>query len=323
MTAGAATRHLGLDLGATNLKWAIVARADDAWTALARDQVPTRIAADVDAVPAAVVAQLADVALDAGAAWGPLASVGIGVPGRYDPVGGTIRFLPNLPGSWAGLPVAAPVGEAIGAPASLINDARAFGLAELRLGAARGARSMVGVTLGTGVGGVLAIDGRIHHGHDGTAGEIGHQTIDPDGPSCGCGSRGCLEAFARADRIAEACGAPTAEEAVARARAGDARAADGLARTGRYLGIGIASLISVFTPDTVVIGGGIGAAADLLIGPIREELRLRVRMTSLDDVEVVFAEHGTWAGAIGAAVHGAEAAEPAAAVALGGAARAR
>jgi glucokinase len=213
--------------------------------------------------------------------------------------------------------VAAPVGEAIGAPASLINDARAFGLAELRLGAARGARSMVGVTLGTGVGGVLAIDGRIHHGHDGTAGEIGHQTIDPDGPSCGCGSRGCLEAFARADRIAEACGAPTAEEAVARARAGDARAADGLARTGRYLGIGLASLISVFTPDTVVIGGGIGAAADLLIGPIRDELRLRVRMTSLDDVEIVFAELGTWAGAIGAAVHGAEAAEPAAAVALG------
>ena len=134
---------------------------------------------------------------------------------------------------------------ALGLPAFLINDARAFGLAELRLGAGRGASSMIGFTLGTGVGGVIAVDGRVYQGHDGTAGELGHQTIEPDGPWCGCGNRGCLEAFARADQIAAACGTATAEEAIERARAGDPRALDGLAQVGRYLGIGIASMITV------------------------------------------------------------------------------
>ena len=184
-------------------------------------------------------------------------SVGIGVPGLYDPAAGTTRFLVNIPGAWAGRPVAGPVGDGAGLPAALINDARAFGLAELRLGAGRGASSMVGLTLGTGVGGVIAIDGRVHQGHDGTAGELGHQTLEPDGPSCGCGNRGCLEAFARADRIAAACGTATAEEAMAAARAGDAAAVAGLRAVGRYLGIGIANMIVVITPDVVVIGGGI------------------------------------------------------------------
>jgi glucokinase len=165
---------------------------------------------------------------------------------------------------------------------------------------------MVGLTLGTGVGGVIAIDHKVHQGHDGTAGEIGHQTIDPDGPSCNCGNHGCLEAFARADRIAEACGTATAEEAVERARAGDAAAIAGLERVGRYLGIGIANMITVISPDRVVIGGGVSAAGDLLLASARKEIRQRVRMTSIDEVELVIAELGTWAGAIGAAVHGAE-----------------
>ena len=256
-----------------------------------------------------MVAQLGEVAAEAIRTCGPATSVGIGVPGLYDPAAGTARFLVNIPGPWAGQPIAGPVGDAVGLPAVLINDARAFGLAELRLGAGRGASSMIGLTLGTGVGGVIAIDGRVHQGHDGTAGEIGHQTIDPDGPMCGCGNRGCLEAFARADRIAAACGTATAEEAVARARAGDARAIDGLARIGRYLGIGIANMIAVISPDRVVIGGGIGAGAiDLLFEPIQAELRQRVKTTALDRVELVPAELGTWAGAIGAAIHGAEAA---------------
>jgi glucokinase len=166
---------------------------------------------------------------------------------------------------------------------------------------------MIGLTLGTGVGGVVAVDGRVVQGHDGTAGELGHQTIEPDGPWCGCGNRGCVEAFARADQIAAACGTATAEEAVARARAGDRRATDGLAQVGRYLGIGIANMIVVLTPDRVVIGGGVSAAGDLLLEPIRDELRRRVRTTALDEVELVTAELGTWAGAIGAAIHGAEA----------------
>jgi glucokinase len=306
MAGSSATRHLGLDLGATNLKVAVVEHRADTWTATSREQVPTRVIADPDAVPDAVVAQLGEVAVAAIEAHGPVASIGIGVPGLYDPATGSTRFLVNVPGPWAGHPVAGPVAEAAGVPAFLINDARAFGLAELRLGAGRGASSMVGLTLGTGIGGVLAIDGRVHQGHDGTAGEIGHQTIDPDGPWCGCGNRGCLEAYARADQIAAACGTATAEEAVRAARAGDERAVQGLRDVGRYLGIGIANMITVISPDRIVLGGGVSAAGDLLFEPIRAEIRRRVTTTAIDEVALVPAELGTWAGSIGAAVHGAE-----------------
>jgi glucokinase len=301
MDSGSA-RHLGLDLGATNLKWAVVEHGGDDWRTLATGQVPT----DGHLGPDAVIARLGDTGAAAMAAWPGVVSAGIGLPGLYDPAAGTVRFLPNVPGEWVGRPMAGPVAARLGVPAFLINDARAFGLAELRLGAARGASSMVGLTLGTGVGCVIAIGGHVYQGHDGTGGEGGHQTIDPDGPLCGCGNRGCVEAFARADRIAEACGTATAEEAVARAREGDARARDGLAQAGRYLGIGIANLVVVVTPDVVVIGGGISAAGDLLFEPIRAELRRRVHITDLDRVRLVAAELGTLAGAIGAAVHGAE-----------------
>lgn len=308
MSSGtAASRHLGLDLGATNLKWAVVAHSDAAWTVVATGQVPTHIGADREAIPASVVAQLAEVAAAARFQCDPLGSVGIGLPGLYDPATGCARFLVNLPGPWAGQPVAGPVSEAVGLPTVLINDARAFGLAELRLGAGRGVGSMIGLTLGTGVGGVFAIDGRVHQGHDGTAGEIGHQTIDPDGPWCGCGKRGCLEAYARADQIAAACGTATPEAAVRAAEAGDERARAGLADVGRYLGIGIANMITVISPDRVILGGGVAAAGELLFASIRAEIARRVTTTSIEAVELVQAELGTWAGAIGAAVYGAEA----------------
>jgi glucokinase len=296
------TRHLGLDLGGTNLKWAVVERAADAWSTLDRGQVPTA----AHEGPSAVVARIAATGASAIEAWPDVTSVGIGVPGLYDPATGETRFLVNVPGEWAHRPVAGPVGAALGRPAFLVNDARAFGLAELRLGAGRGVRAMVGLTLGTGIGGVFAVDGQVQQGHDGTAGEVGHQTIDPDGPWCGCGNRGCLEAYARADQVATLCGTATAEDAVRAAEAGDQRALDGLAQVGRYLGIGIANMITVISPDRVVLGGGMAAAGEALFAPIRAELRRRVRTTSLDAVELVAAELGTWAGAIGAAVHGAE-----------------
>jgi glucokinase len=311
MLPGTATRHLGLDLGATNLKWAVVERSGAAWATIANGQVPSRIGSDAEAVPGEVVAQLGEVAAVAIDEWGPVLSVGIGIPGLYDPVSGTTRFLVNVPGPWAGHPVAGPVADAVGVPAFLINDARAFGLAELRLGAGRGTSSMIGITLGTGVGGVVAVEGRVILGHDGTAGEIGHQTIDPDGPWCGCGNRGCMEAYARADQIAAACGTSTAEEAVRASLAGDARARQGLADVGRYLGIGLANMVAVLSPDRIVIGGGVAAAGELLFEPIRTELVRRVKTTSLDQVALLPAELGTLAGAIGAAVHGAERAEAA------------
>ena len=297
-----ATHHLGIDLGVTNLKWAVVERQGHGWRSVDQGQRPTVASEGADAV----IGRVGEIGRAALERWPAITSVGIGIPGLYDPVTGSAKFLVNMPPEWSGRAVAGPVEAFLGVPVSLINDARAFGVAELRLGAGRGAASLVGLTLGTGVGGVIAIGGRVHLGHDGTAGEVGHQTIDPDGPMCGCGNRGCLEAFTRADRIAAACGTETAEAAVAAARAGDQRALDGLAEIGRYLGIGIANMVVVLSPDRVVIGGGVAAAGDLLLEPIRAELRRRVQTTSLDEVELVSAELGTWAGAIGAAIHGAE-----------------
>ncbi len=299
---GLVTRHLGLDLGGTNLKWTVVEHTADDWRVLDRGQLWT----NVQGGPDAIVAQLGEAGRSAMETWPAITTAGVGVPGLYDPRTGATRFLVNIPGAWDGYPVAGPVANALGVPVALINDARAFGLAELRLGAGRGASSMVGLTLGTGVGGVIAVDGKVHQGHDGTAGEIGHQTIDPDGPPCNCGNDGCLEAFARADRIALACGTTSVVDAVKAARAGDERALAGFAEIGRYLGIGIANMVVVFSPDRVVIGGGVAAAGDLLLDPIRAELARRVRTTDLAAVEVVRAALGTWAGAIGAAVHGAE-----------------
>jgi glucokinase len=296
------TRHLGIDVGVTNLKWAIVERLGDQWQTIDSGQLPTQSTGG----PSTVVPQVAQVAKRLADEGGPIRSIGIGIPGLYEPDLGTTLFFVNMPGDWKGVALAGPVADATGLPTALINDARAFGHAELRMGAGRGCRTMVGLTLGTGVGGVIAIDGRVHLGYKGTAGEIGHQVIDPDGPWCGCGTRGCVEAYARADQIARMCDADTVEEAVARARAGDARATAGLAEVGRYLGIGIANLIVLLTPERVVIGGGVAAAGELILAPIRDEIARRVHVTSHGVVELVTAELGTFAGAIGAAVYGAE-----------------
>lgn len=301
------SRHLGIDLGGTNIKWAVLGREADDWTDREQGTVPTV----ADEGPTAVIGRLSAVARTALKQFHDVGTIGIGVPGPYYPDRGSVRDLTNFPGDWSDVAIAPAVSAAVARPAFLINDARAFGLAELRMGAGRGAASMVGVTLGTGLGGVIAIDGRVHQGHDGAAGELGHQTIAADGPLCNCGNNGCLEAYVRADRLAEACGTVTVEDAIARARARDANAAAGMAQAGRYLGIGLANTIHLVTPDRIVIGGGNGTAAfDLLIGPIRDELRRRVTMTRLDRVEIVPAELGVWAGAIGAAIHGAESTSP-------------
>jgi len=302
MDSALTSRHVGLDLGGTYVKWVVVESTPDGTRTVATGKAAT----NANGGPGGVVDQLAALGRAAAAEVGSVASVGVGVPGLHDPATGRTRFLPNIPGDWAGVPVVDRVRAAIGVPTVLINDARAFALAELRLGAGRGARSLLGVTLGTGVGGGVVIDGRVLFGHDGTAGEIGHQTILPDGPLCGCGNYGCLEALCRASAIATACGCASVEEAVARARQGDDSARAGLALVGRYLGIGISNAVVLITPDVVVIGGGAAGAGDLLLDPIRSELRKRIHVTNIDEVRVVLTELGPWAGAIGAAIHGAD-----------------
>jgi glucokinase len=298
-------RYIGLDLGGTNIKWAVVERSGpDGWHTLDRGQVPT----DSSRGEASVVPQLAALATEVrdGVTDGPVLTCGVAVPGLYIPGTGVVVFLTNVPGDWSATPTGMPIAEATGLPTALINDARAFGLAELRFGAGRDVASFIGFTLGTGVGGCFAIGNQVIQGYRGRAGELGHQTIDPDGPWCGCGNRGCVEAYCRADQVAIACGTRDPREAIERARAGDERAIAGLADIGRYLGIGISNMVTVLTPELVILGGGWSSAGDLLIEPIRAEMERRVLVGADEQTEVVLAELGTWAGAIGAAVHGAE-----------------
>ena len=292
------SRHLGLDVGGTNLKWAVIERDIEP-----RLLKTGRLATDTRGGDQSVVQQLLDVARTVFSDIDGIESVGVGMPGVLDPAAGTTRFIPNIPGDWDGVPVVDRMNSGVGSPTRLINDARAFALAEHGLGAGRGASSMLGITLGTGVGGGLILGGQLYLGHEGTAGEFGHQTILPDGPHCNCGNDGCLEALARADAIATACGHLGVEESVAAALAGDGRAQRGLRDVGRYIGIGVSNVVVLVSVDRIVIGGGVAGAGEMLLEPIRLELVRRVHVTDVARIKVVCGELGIWAGAIGAALH--------------------
>ena len=292
------TRHLGLDLGGTNIKLAVLERDGGGEPRLVHeDELPT----EADRGPAHVVARL----VAAGRTAGPVESVGVTVPGLYDRARGTVELLPNLPGEWRGVEVVAPVREAVGAPTDMINDARAFGLAEFTIGAARDVRTAVFLVLGTGVGGAVVIDGRLHEGIDGSAGELGHQTVLPGGPLCGCGNRGCVEALAQADAIADAARAPSVRDAADAALAGDSRAREAFRQAGEFVGIAVGNAIVTVSPERVVVGGGVARAGELLFEPMRASIREHVRVAPVDRIDVVPAELGPIAGAVGAALRGA------------------
>jgi glucokinase len=290
--------HLGLDLGGTNIKCAVVA---DGPRVLATDSCPTG-AADG---PEAVLERVAALGRATVARFGEPAAAGLALPGHFDHELGTGVLLPNLLGDWSGRPIAGPVGDRLGVPVTLVNDVRALTLAELRLGAGRGARDLVCIALGTGVGGGVVIDGRLHLGL-GHAGEIGHTTVDPDGPPCGCGNRGCLDRMAGAETIAAAAGQPTVAAAAEAARAGDATARAAFARAGEYVGRVLAGAVVLLWPERVVVGGGVADAGELLLEPLRAELRRRACVAPVDRIAVVPAELGPHAGAVGAALWAAE-----------------
>ena len=193
------TRHrlLGLDLGGTNIKVAVVEIMDDD----APEVVSTaQYATHADRGPNGVTERLIEAGRATIGEIGPVDGAGLGVPGLFETDTGRIILFPNLPGPWRGHSFRDPVADALGVPTALINDARAFVLAEGTVGAGRGRHTVIGLTLGTGIGGGIMIDGRIHLGEFGTGGEVGHQVVVPDGPLCGCGNRGCVEALARSRR---------------------------------------------------------------------------------------------------------------------------
>jgi glucokinase len=293
------TAHLGLDLGGTNIKWVVLDHDDEP---VADGSLPT----EREGGPPHVLERLALAGHEAVAAAGPIDTAGVGVPGIYDERRGTIRFLTNLPGPWKGHPFADPLSQALGVRVRLINDARAFTLAESRAGAGKGCRSLIGVTLGTGVGGGIIVDGKLVLGHSGTAGEIGHQVIDmrADAPRCGCGNTGCVEAFVGAPRLAEAAGTATAADAFAADERGEPRAHAAVEAWIDHLAIGLANLVTVLTPDRIVLGGGVAAASSRIVEPLRERLAAHVHLTDPARVQIVTTALGARAGAIGAAFRG-------------------
>jgi glucokinase len=294
--------HLGLDLGGTNIKAAVM---DGSLRVLATDAMPT----DATDGPEAVLERVAALGRAVAAPFGEPVSAGLALPGHFDAARGTGSLLPNLLGDWAGRPIAGPVGSSLGLPVTLVNDVRALTLAELRLGAGRGAHDLVCIALGTGVGGGVVIGGRLHLGL-GHAGEIGHTTVDPDGPLCGCGNRGCLDRMASAESIAAAAGRASVADAAEAARAGDPAARAAFARAGEYVGRVLAGAVVLLWPERVVVGGGVADAGELLLEPLRAELRRRARVAPVGEIAVVRAELGPVAGAVGAALWGAEVSAP-------------
>lgn len=293
-------RFLGLDLGGTNIKVAVLEHAD-------ADPIPRVVftaqhATHAEGGPDCVTERLIEAGRETLDIVDPVDAVGLGVPGLFDADTGRIELFPNLPGPWPGHSLRNPIEKALRVPTAIINDARAFVLAEGTIGAGRHCRTLVGVTLGTGIGGGIMIDGRLHLGDSGKAGEIAHQIIVPDGPMCGCGNRGCVEALAKADVLADIADAPDVETVFKRAAAGDESSLSAIDTVAGYIGIGLANVVTLLGPSCIVVGGGIADAGDLIIDPIREAIRSHVTLVPTDDFEIVRAELGGFAGAIGAAL---------------------
>jgi glucokinase len=311
---------IGVDLGGTKIAAAVVDASSGA--VAARESIPTEAHAGPDAVLARMGDLIVSVGRAAGLAPEQIGAVGVGVPGPFDQATGQTIFLPNLAGLWRGVRVRDGLRRAVDRPIWLINDARAFVLAEAIFGAGRGANTVVGLTIGTGIGGGIAIGGRLHLGIDGSAGEVGHMTIDPHGAPCGCGNRGCLETFASGPSIATLgvraalMGVPTQIGELAgqdlnkitpeiiqqAADAGDQVAREILSRAGAALGVGVANLVTVLSPDCVILGGSVARLGEWLLAPVRAAVHERCRAIPVEQVRISAAALGGDAGAIGAAV---------------------
>ena len=303
---------LGIDIGGTKLAAGVVSHEGKI---LARAEVPTLAAEGFEPVLARIIALGRGLLGRPEAAQDRVRRIGIGCAGPVDIRAGMVFNPPNLPG-WTAVALVKHIEDALSLPAVLENDANAAGLGEFYYGAGRGARSLVYLTVSTGIGGGIILDGKVWHGLKDAAGEVGHMTVVPDGPICGCGNRGCLEAMASGPSIArqarEALAGDrpsglreirdfTAADVSRLARDGDAVAVEVWCGAVRYLGIGVAAVISILAPERVVIGGGVTRAGEFLFEPLREEVRRRVKLVPIESVPIVPAALGADVGILGAA----------------------
>jgi glucokinase len=236
---------------------------------------------------------------------GPGDAVGIGVPSQVDFASGTVVASVNIP--LEGVSLREELGSRLGTHVYVDNDANCAALAEAQFTDDAPAQNLVMLTLGTGVGGGVVIDGRIFRGSSGLGAELGHVVVDPDGPECpgACPNRGCLEALCSGTALEREASAAAGHrvkgrEVVERAREGDGDAIELLATLGRWLGVGISSFVNVFEPRHVVIGGGLSAAADLILPAAESEFRARALPALAAHAQITVAKAGNDAGVIGA-----------------------
>ncbi|MET3927384.1 ROK family protein [Devosia sp. 2618] len=291
------TRAIGIDIGGSRLRAALI---DASGTILARCETTTL----AQAGPEAVIAQVFDLVdqIAPKAERTALAGVGVACPGPLDTDTGRAMGIPTLAG-WNDIPIARMIEAALGLPVRLENDGIAAAIGEWKFGAGRGLQHLAYITVSTGIGGGVVLDGKPLHGRMGMAGHVGHMTIVPDGTACPCGNRGCWEAYASGtafgQRIAQSVGG-NPKSIFAAARTGDAAALKLVAEEADWLGIGIANLLHLYSPDCVVIGGGISNGFDLLQPGIDARIQ-RNAMTAFRKVPIVVAGLGENAGLIGAA----------------------
>ncbi len=315
--SGRNARYLvGHDIGGTKLAVVI---ADWDGNILHKIRRPT----DAKRGPEAVVATLVDMTREAMAHISlfpaDVAGVGVSCGGPLDTETGVVYAPPNLPG-WEEVPLKAWLEKALSLPAFVENDANASALAEWSFGAGRGFRHMVYMTMSTGIGGGIILDGRLYRGPNDTAGEVGHMTIVEGGPSCGCGKRGCLESLCSGPSIArrareKALATPgtlmvemadgdleriTAETVMAAARRNDPAAREIVDETARYMAVGLGNIVNILNPEIIVIGTILVKARDLLLEPIRSYLQSETWSRVYDTVRVVPAGLGDSVGDLAA-----------------------
>jgi glucokinase len=313
------TLAIGIDVGGTKVLAAAIDTTDPT-TILVSHRVPTpgRGPEIVAALVAAATHVLDEVAAKD---LGPVAGVGVGLPGLVD-LDGTLRAAPNLHGG-VGAAIRGPLTDAIGLPVVVDNDANCAAWAEVVVGAGRGASDVLLVTLGTGIGGGFVVEGRLHHGAHGFAGEPGHMVVDPSGPLCPCGRHGCWERYASGSGLArlaqeaavrgdvpglvERAGGAVAdiagEHVAAAARAGEPGALAVFGELGGWLGLGVANLVNLLDPEVVLVGGGLADVHDLFLDHARAAFTDEV-MGAADRprARLEVATLGSDAGAIGAAL---------------------
>ena len=311
---------VGVDLGGTNI--AAGAMPTDGTREIAMRMIPTLAeggaGAVVDRIAALVEDVIAETISETGAARSDFLGVGIGSPGPLDRARGVVIVTPNL--GWRDFPLRDEVSKRVNLPATLDNDANCATLGEWWCGAAKGGRNVVGMTIGTGIGGGLILDGKLYHGSADSAGEIGHTTIDSTGRRCKCGNYGCLEAYTSGPAIAERARETlegdddsllvgmvdgdlkkiTAQTVFEAAKRGDRVASEVVRDTAHFLGVGVSNLLNIFNPDVFVIAGGVTQAGDLLFDPLRAEVRRRAFKPAVDACRIVAGALPLSAGVVGA-----------------------